>query len=87
MGGGKGGPALTVYFKVTSATINSCDHRPAPKPRRRRASAAFYHRRGGGEEGTAGVGTAEIGEGAGRWLLRWQRTVTAPPGKVLLNPC
>ncbi|XP_073079298.1 uncharacterized protein YWHAH-AS1 isoform X2 [Manis javanica] len=44
---GKGGPALTVYFKVTSPTINSCRHRPAPELRRRPVSAAVYRRRGG----------------------------------------
>lgn len=59
--GGKGGPALTVYFKVTSPSINSCGHRPAPESRRRRASAAFYRCRGGGARGETWGGDCGAG--------------------------
>lgn len=58
VGGGKGGPALTVYFKVTSPTINSCRCGPAPELRKRLSGAAFYRRIGGGRRRERGVGTA-----------------------------
>lgn len=58
VGGGKGGSALTVYFKVTSPTINSCRRCPAPEPRRRPAGAAFYRRIGRGGRREISVGTS-----------------------------
>lgn len=83
MGGGQGGPALTVYFKVTSPTINSRRRGPAP-PSRACAlcvlqSAAAAARGGSGDAGRTaggggGAGVAPAPAARGRTPPR-----TAPP--------
>lgn len=70
-GGGRGGPALTVFFKVTSPAINSRSQGRAGGLRRRPRGAAVYRRSVGG------WGAA----GARRWWFRGPPLAQPRPGK------